>query len=297
MACGRSSTAPTTPTPPTPTPTPAQVTITGHVTATNGGQPVSGLQADLSGVSATTDAAGGFRYQVAPSVSGRLALNDSGIVPRTLTIATTTTRDLNVDVFGAGFDLPFYRKFVRNGFEAPTALQPLRRLTAAPNVYTRTVDEAGQPVDSVTLNTTADAIAGVASLWTGGAFGVASIQRGTETRERQAGWLTVKWPNPVLADTCGRSSVGVDGGSMELNYLEPRCACNGSKTRPLTARHELGHAFGYWHTGDASDLMSGLSVSPCDMMPSAREQKYARYAYRRQVGNLTRMPIRMGQST
>jgi hypothetical protein len=55
--------------------------------------------------------------------------------------------------------------------------------------------------------------------------------------------------------------------------------------RPRTVRHELGHALGYWHTGDGGDLMSGLGVNECDRLPSAREQEYARYVYSRPIGN------------
>lgn len=43
----------------------------------------------------------------------------AGIVPRTLTTGTATTRDVNIETFGPGVDLAFYRKLSRNGFEAP----------------------------------------------------------------------------------------------------------------------------------------------------------------------------------
>ena len=54
-----------TPTPPTPPPTQPipPITLTGHVTATNGGQPLAGLSVDLGGLSTVTDAGGGFSYQ------------------------------------------------------------------------------------------------------------------------------------------------------------------------------------------------------------------------------------------
>ena len=89
----------------------------------------------------------------------------------------------------------------------------------------------------------------------------------------------MKWPTSV-PDFCGRSQVGVDGGWIELNYKVGFCGCNGSAMRPRTARHELGHALGYWHTSDPTDLMSGLSVQGCDQQPSARELAAAAYHYR-----------------
>jgi predicted Zn-dependent protease len=60
--------------------------------------------------------------------------------------------------------------------------------------------------------------------------------------------------------------------------------------RPRTVKHELGHAFGYWHTGNAQDLMSGLAVSECDREPSAREVYHATVAYQTPIGTSTARP-------
>jgi predicted Zn-dependent protease len=65
-----------------------------------------------------------------------------------------------------------------------------------------------------------------------------------------------------------------------MNYKNTSCSCNGSAIRPGTARHELGHALGYYHTDSATDLMSGLPVSRCDASPSPREQQAIAYHYR-----------------
>ena len=138
----------------------------------------------------------------------------------------------------------------------------------------RTVDEAGQPIDALTLSTTADAIASTGSAWKGGAFGIASVQQGTDSKVGQAGWITVPWPNPVVAGVWGESDVGRDGGSILRNYLDPLCNCNGSKMRPRFTRHELGHAFGFFHTGEASDLMSGLSCPDCQPDPPLNPPGY-----------------------
>jgi hypothetical protein len=283
-ACSGGS--PTNPT--SPAATPATAMITGHVSATNGGQPLGGLAVDLAAQSVTTDSAGTFRSTVTPAASMRAVLSGSGILPRTVYLAAASSREVAVDAIalGGAFDVNFYQALARNGFESPTLLQPLRRLTRAPLVYVRTVDEAGQAIDATTFATVIDAVWSVGSSWSGGSFGIADVPRGTEDHAGQSGWLTVKWVNPVQAGFCGRSDIGRDGGVIELNYLfGAGCSCNGSKIRPATVRHEIGHAFGFWHTGNASDLMSGLGTS-CEQQPSARELYHAAIAYHRPIGNM-----------
>ena len=179
----------------------------------------------------------------------------------------------------SGLDLGFYRQIGCNAFDTP--LQPVRRWAFAPKLYIRTIDEAGAAIDPVTLDTVAGAMGATATAWTGGRFGLAAIERGTETRVGQSGWITVKWPaTAAAAPACGRADVASDGGTIELNYKVTPCACNGSAMRARTARHELGHALGYWHTDNAGDVMAGLQVFGCDASPSARELAAAVYQYR-----------------
>jgi len=248
---GCSSSTPVSPSPPsTPvvsTPTPSTVTLTGRVSATNGGHPLSGLTASLGTATTTTDESGGFSLNVSPSQNIALQLTASAIVPRTLLVAAGATRAVSVDAItlSGGFDLDFYRAFVRNNHDAPGQLQPLRRWTRAPLVYVRTIDETGAPIDAVTLRTVIDAVWSVGSSWTGGQFGIADVPSGTATHQGETGWITVKWLNPVVPNICGRADVGREGGVVELNPLEGGgCPCNGSKIKPGTVRHELGHAFG-----------------------------------------------------
>lgn len=179
----------------------------------------------------------------------------------------------------AGLDVGFYREIGCNAFDLP--LQAVRRWAFAPKLYIRTVDEAGAAIDQVTLDTVAGAMGATAASWSAGKFGLAAIERGSDTREGQSGWITVKWPaTAAAAPACGRSQVAVDGGWIELNYKVTFCGCSGSTMRPGTARHELGHAFGYWHTDNPTDLMSGLPTSNCDGSPSARELQAVAFQYR-----------------
>lgn len=184
------------------------------------------------------------------------------------------------------FSQVFWNEFVHNAFDAPGANTPLQRLTAAPMLYLKTVDEAGQPIDAVTLQTVEDAMRGVAPTWGGGRFGLAGVERGTDTKFGMTGWITVRWTTPSAGDICGRTTgVGQDGGAIDLNYLTTNasCKCNGSQIRPRTARHELGHAFGYWHTDSDGDVMRNGALG-CDAQPSAREVYHATLAYQSAVG-------------
>lgn len=279
-ACGS---APTGPTPPPVQPT--TITLSGHVTATNGGQALPGVQATLGTVSAMTDGSGSFTATMAPSGALSLALTGSSIVPRTVYVTAGSSRSVTVDAIAvAGFDLNFYREFVRDAYDEPNKLQPLRRWTRNPNIYLRTVDDSGGAVDARTLDSTENTIRQALPQWTPYQ---AQITRGAETRVGQAGWLTVVY-KVANSGFCGQSDVAVEGGTIDLFYkIGGSCRCAGvSEIRPRTVRHELGHAMGFYHTDSAGDVMSGLSVNGCDAQPSARELAAAAVAYSRPVGNL-----------
>lgn len=178
-----------------------------------------------------------------------------------------------------GVDLNFFREIGCNAFDTP--IQPVRRWMVAPKLYLRTIDEAGAPIDALTLDTVQNAMLEIAPVWTAGHFGLDGVTRGTDTREGQTGWITVKWPaTNAAAPSCGQSEVAIDGGWIALNYKVASCGCNGSAMRPRTARHELGHALGYWHTDSPADLMSGQQVAGCDASPSARELQAVAAQYR-----------------
>lgn len=174
-------------------------------------------------------------------------------------------------------DLNFFREMACNAFENP--LQPVRRWTRAPKVYLKTVDEAGAPIDPLTLDTVQNAMIEIAPTWTHAKFGLEGVLRGTDSREGVSGWITVKWPAAADGLICGRAQVAIDGGWIELDYKTPGCSCNGSAIRTGTARHELGHALGYWHTDSPSDLMY-VNLTDCDRAISARELQAVAYHYR-----------------
>src|ERR1051325_1781734 len=114
-ACSGASSAPT----PTPNPQPPTYMIAGTVTATNGGQALSGLAVDLNGQPTTTNGAGAFTYTLTSGTTSRLTLAGAGIVPRAVMVSVGAARTVDVGAIAlsGGFDLAFYREFVRDGVE------------------------------------------------------------------------------------------------------------------------------------------------------------------------------------
>jgi hypothetical protein len=265
-------------------------TISGRVAATNGGQALTGVTVEFNGQRSITDATGSFSYQTTTAVS-LLSVTGAGILSRGLVVNASASRDLSVDAIAlsGGFDLDFYRKLVRDGYEEPATLQPLRRWIRTPSFYLKTVDEAGSPLTEATLAAIETVLRDGVPRWTGGALGTPAIERGTGTREGQSGWITVKFPFPGNPSYCGHAQVGVDGGWIELETHGNGSLCRTSSSliAPRTIRHELGHALGFYHTGDSGDVMSGLTwfLSQGDDLPTARELYHAALAYKRPVGN------------
>lgn len=177
-----------------------------------------------------------------------------------------------------GLDLGFYREIGCNAFDLP--LQAVRRWASAPKLYLRTVDEAGAPIDAVTLDTVQNAMIAAAPQLTAGHLAV-SVERGPRSMEGQSGYVTVKFPVVDSGTVCGHAPVAVDGGWIELNYKVPSCSCFGVFRKQIAA-HELGHALGYWHTDGPHDLMAGAAVAEfaCEAVLSAREQQAVAYQYR-----------------
>lgn len=199
------------------------------------------------------------------------------VVTPPVVVAPPVTLTPNPLLSDPRFDRAFYQQFVRT---------PLTRWTQAPRIYLRTVDDGGRAIDPRLLDRTAAAIINTTSAWTGGAFGVAGLEQGIDTRQGQNGWITVVWSN--LPNFCGTlivtaANLGqISSNVIALNHVEPICTCG-----PLVVKHELGHALGYNHTDSPLDVMTGtpLDGRVCDKDLSARERFHASVAYSMPIGS------------
>ena len=267
-ACGggggaRTPSSPTAPTPAAPA-VPTVTVIRGTIIEALNGSPVGTFTSETT------------------TFPAKVIVSAPGYVTRETYVSTATpTVDLIRE--DSGFSLDVYRQLVRNTYDAPNTMEPLRRQFQSPRIYLRTIDQAGQPMSQAALDGAASVFTDdIIRAWSGDRLGIAGIERGTDTREGQAGWITVKWLNPVQPDLCARAAVA--GTWIEINYLNGPCTCN-DRIRPRTIKHELGHVMGFWHTDSTNDLLSGRGVGGCDANPSARERYHAAIAYTRPVGN------------
>lgn len=249
IGCGSSPTSPTPPAVVVPPP------VVYTVTATNGGQVLEGLTVTRQGI---------YTHISGP-----------GIVPRVARSLSTSLDAIALE----GFDLEFYRDFARGGLLPGAILRPIQRWTQAPAIYIKTIDDMGVSVPTTILEMATAAIINTTSAWTGGAFGVAHVERGVESRAGLAGWIDVSWST---AGVCGSTfDSGREGARIVMNVRRSECTCG-----PLVTKHELGHALGFSHTDSQGDLMAATFAGVCDKDLSPRERAHAAIVYKRPNLNL-----------
>lgn len=262
-ACGSSSPSSPSPTPvPTPAPPPVQLTVSATLTDT------------------VTGASVGTYSQIVPSLPAILTIAQPGYLTRQVRVGGLSPA---VDLIreAAPFDLGFYRQLVRNGFEAPGALQPLKILAQEPKFYLQTAGLSAGNVARLTA-----AARDIVPAMTGGRFTVTTFETGEDARTQREGWIVVQIINEPTRSYCAQTSLGAALGQIFLNTAWADCGSGGDAISPIVFAHEIGHALGFWHVNEPGALMHGSGEVPSSQKLSAAERYHAAIAYRRQSGNV-----------
>jgi hypothetical protein len=251
-------------------------TLTGQVIDALTQQAVAGAKV----LDTETNAAGVFEVTGTGARSAqRTILSAPGFLTRETTISSGTNNPI-IDLIPASL-ATMYRELVRNGFEAPSTLEPIRRWTSAPKFFIDTTMPIGLKVLEADIVRIEEGIRAAVPAFTGGRF-QASVVRGTNA-PTGTGWIVIRFKNNSSANYCGRAYVGADPGEIEFNYN--RCECGSIRVRPRTIKHEVGHALGFWHTSGTGTMMfpTGSGCGDADLVQGERDA--ARIAYSRPVLN------------
>lgn len=260
-------------------------TLSGHVMGTSGA-PVPGASVQYGGHQVQTNSAGIFSvtHQIASTSS--LTLAHPSVLERRVWLNGGQSRTIALDPIAltAPFDLTFYRQMIRNGFDQPDALTPVRRLTTAPRFHIQTTDSNGMAIDAETVNTVIEGIREAVPQFT--PFEPAAIETSAAARPPAQGWINVYFETrrPEGQWTCGTAQIAANPGWMRF-WLDA-CRVSGDRGRigKWIVMHEVGHAMGFRHTPPGHLMHQEMTHASRTI--TAKERFHAAIAYARPVGNM-----------
>ncbi len=299
VACGGSKSpaapsAPTTPTTPsTPTPPSNNWSISGQLVAYGNGRPINGAHLTSSSLGAAdTDGQGAFQFSGTSAPTGssaRVSIAASNYVTREASLQWARGSRTGVALYliplAAPFSMDFYRQLVRNTYDAPATMEPLRRWTDNPRFYVQTVDDTGRPIEPEVLALVVGTIPRAVQSWTGGKYSAVQIDQGVEARPAATGWINVLFKRDPKSTLCGQARVAGNPGQITL--WDDRCSCGSIKVPAAVVVHEMGHAMGFWHVADRHSVMYPTDDGSCETgQLSTNEQFHSALAYTRSPGNV-----------
>lgn len=268
-------------------------TTRGTVIESLTGTPIDGAAVSLTqdGRSRAFTTSGGGVWDSLDSIDSNALLDVSApgyVTRRTYAYLVTSQNQIVVDLIrdAAPFSLAYYRQLVRNQFDDPATLQPLRRWTKNPNFYIDMRNpRAGGEMSAFDRDSIIAVVQAAVSQMTGGQLSAGTIEFAAGARGERSGVVNMSFVDDPENEFCGWSRVGSDPGSISIN-LAARCDTPCGVVAPRTIAHEVAHALGFYHVERGDVLSTNWSHRDCGKTTfSATELHHARLAYARKPGN------------